>query len=277
MVLSPAGAGFGSELPMSQQAAKTLSVPTAADYVLPARPRGNGEIVVVPPSHDGRSALRRGGDVARTIGARLAALAEGQRLFLDEVRERLGALDVAIADSSRAQLKGAVRELVSVLDWCDAVQADLQQEAADAARGAEPIDVAALAEDVVVPAVGLDRPVLVRGHGESRYWGEAVLVADLLQRGIELLAERAQGAGAIGVEVVHAGDALRLRFEAIGEPADGLDPATVRRFRQAVDALAGVVLPGELGIGANACVVELPIPGGEPATSQATGGSSAAT
>lgn len=274
MVLSPAGAGAGREVLMSQQAAKILSVPTSAEYVLPARPRGNGEIVVVPPSTDSRNALRRGGDVARTIGARLLALAEGQRLFLDEVRERLGALDVAIADSSRAQLKGAVRELVSVLDWCDAVQVDLLQEAGDAARGAEPIDVAALAEDVVVPAIGLDRPVLVRGHGESRYWGPAVLVADLLQRGIELLAERAQGPGAIAVEAVHAGDALRLQFEAIGEPADGLDPATVRRFRQAVDALAGVVLPGELGVGGSACVVELPIPGGEPGTGNAATGPS---
>lgn len=259
---------------MSQQAAKILSVPTAADYVLPAPPRGNGEIVVVPPSTDGRNALRRGGDVARTIGARLLALAEAQRMFLDEVRERLGALDVAIADSSRAQLKGAVRELVSVLDWSDAAQADLLQQAGDAARGAEPIDVAALAEDVVVPAIGLDRPVLVRGHGGARYWGEAVLVADLLQRGIELLSERAQGPGAIGVEVRHAGDALRLQFEAIGEPVDGIDPATVRRFRQAVDALAGVVLPGELGVGGNACVVELPIPGGEPVTSSAAVGPS---
>ena len=262
---------------MSQQAAKILSVPTAADYVLPARPRGNGEIVVVPPATDGRNALRRGGDVARTIGARMVVLAEGQRLFLDEVRERLQALDVAIADSSRAQLKGAVRELVAVLDWCDAVQADLLQQAGEAARGAEPIDVAALAEEFVVPAIGLDRPVLVRGHGASRYWGDAVLVADLLQRGIELLAERAQGPGAIGVEVVHAGDALRLRFEAIGEPADGLDPAIVRRFRHAVDALAGVVLPGELGVGANVCVVEVPIAGGEPATGTAAVGSSAAS
>ncbi|MBL8735092.1 MAG: hypothetical protein JNL12_01565 [Planctomycetes bacterium] len=253
---------------MSQQAAKILSVPTAADYVLPARPRGNGEIVVVPPAADGLTALRRGGDVARTIGARFRTLAEGQRLFLDEVRERLTALDGAIADSSRAQLKGAVRELAAVLDWCDAVQADLLQEAAAASLGAEPIDVATLAEEVL-PAIGLDRPVLVRGHGEERYWGEAVLVADLLQRGVELLAERAQGPGAISVDVAHAGEALRLRFEAIGEPTEGLDPATVRRFRHAVDALAGVVLPGELGVGANTCVVELPIPGGEPAAATA--------
>lgn len=74
---------------MSQQAAKILSVPTAADYVLPARPRGNGEIVVVPPTAEGQTALRRGGDVARAIGARVTVLAEGQRLFLEEVRERL--------------------------------------------------------------------------------------------------------------------------------------------------------------------------------------------
>lgn len=254
---------------MSQQAAKTLSVPTAADYVLPARPRGNGEIVVVPTSVDRLSALRRGGEVARTIGARVAVLAEGQRLFLDEVHERLAALDGAIADSSRAQLKGAVRELVAVLGWCDAVQTDLVREAEAAARGAEPIDVATLAEEVVVPALGLDRPVLVRGHGAGSYLGEAVLVADLLQRGIELLAERAQGPGAIAVEVVHTGLALRLRFDAVGEPSDGLDPATVRRFRHAVDALAGVVLPGELGTGANACLVELPVPGGEPAATEA--------
>lgn len=249
---------------MSQQAAKILSVPTAADYVLPARPRGNGEIVVVPPAAEGLTALRRGGDVARAIGTRVTALVEGQRLFLEEVRERLVALDGAIADSSRAQLKGAVREIGSVLDWCDAVQSDLLQEGQAAARGDEPIDVAALAEEFVVPTLGLDRPVLVRGHGQGSYRGEAVLVADVVRRGLELLAERAQGAGAISLEVVHAGDVLRLRFEAVGEPADALDPATIRRFRNAVDTLAGHVLPGELGVGANTCVVELPIPGAEP-------------
>ena len=124
---------------------------STSDYVLPAPPRGTGEIVVVAPPGDGASSLSRGAEVARRLGARFTALGESQQLFLGELRERIVAIDGVVAEASRAQLKGALGELLAVLDWCDAVQLDALQEAARAADGEEPIDLAAFAEEHVVP------------------------------------------------------------------------------------------------------------------------------
>lgn len=242
---------------MSQPILPVQAEPST-DYVLPAPPRGNGEIVVVAPSTDGASTLARGAEVARRLGSRFVAQIESQQLFLSELRERIVAIDGAVAEASRAQLKGALGELLSVLDWCDAVQVDSLQDARAAAEGEEPIDLALLAEEHVVPRLGLDRPVLVRGHGARPCWGRASLLADLLRHGAELLAERAAGAGAIGITVEEEAGRLRIRFEALGEPADGLDAAVVRRFRATVDALGATVLPGANGVGGTACVVELP-------------------
>lgn len=230
----------------------------STDYVLPAPPRGNGEIVVVAPSTDGTSSLARGAEVARRLGTRFTVHAESQQLFLDELRARIVAIDGAVAEASRAKLKGALGELLAVLDWCDAVQTDVLQEARAASEGEEPIDLAILAEEQVVPRLGLDRPVLVRGHGARSYWGRASLLADLLRHGAEVLDERAAGPGAIGVTIEEVDGRLRIRFQALGEPADQIDAAVVRRFRATVDALGASVLPGEHGVGGTECVVELP-------------------
>ncbi|MFN7589909.1 MAG: hypothetical protein ACK501_17935 [Planctomycetota bacterium] len=236
----------------------TVQVESTSDYVLPSPPRGTGEIVVVAPPGDGASSLSRGAEVARRLGARFAALGESQQLFLGELRERIVAIDGGVAEASRAQLKGALRELLAVLDWCDAVQADTLQDAARAADGEEPIDLGAFAEDVVVPRLGLDRPVLVTGRTNLAVWGRASQFADLIRHGVELLAERAAGQGAIGIDIDDAAGAPRIRFSALGEPADAIEPAVVRRFRATVDLLGATVLPGEHGVGGTACVVALP-------------------
>lgn len=236
----------------------TVQAESTSDYVLPSPPRGTGEIVVVAPPSDGTSSLSRGAEVARRLGARFAALGESQQLFLGELRERIVAIDGVVAEASRAQLKGALGELLAVLDWCDAVQVDVLQDAARAADGDEPIDLAAFAEDVVVPRLGLDRPVLVTGRTSLPVWGRATQFADLIRHGVELLAERAAGTGAIGVDIDDAAGAPRIRFSSLGEPADAIDAAVVRRFRATVDALGATVLPGEHGVGGTECVVELP-------------------
>lgn len=230
---------------------------TTSDYVLPAPPRGNGEIVVVAPANDSAPALRRGGEVARVLGDRFLALTESQQLFFAELRERMGTLDASVAEASRAQIKGAVKELVGVLDWCDAVQRDLVYESRCAASGQEPLDLVVLAEDVAA-RLGLDRAVLVSGQAGARWWGEAAVAADLIRAGIELLAERAPGSSAIAVDVQLAGGRIRLRFATVGEPGDSIEPATIRRFRAAVEHLGAAVLPDELGMGGAACLVELP-------------------
>jgi hypothetical protein len=236
----------------------TVQAESTSDYVLPSPPRGTGEIVVVAPPGDGTSSLSRGAEVARRLGARFAALGESQHLFLGELRERIVAIDGVVAEASRAQLKGALGELLAVLDWCDAVQVDTLQDAARAADGEEPIELAAFAEEHVVPRLCLDRPVLVTGRTTLPVWGRASQFADLIRHGVELLAERAAGSGAIGIEIDDAAGAPRIRFSALGEPADTLDAAVVRRFRATVDALGATVLPGEHGVGGTECVVELP-------------------
>lgn len=236
----------------------TVQAETTTDYVLPAPPRGTGEIVVVSPPGDSASSLSRGAEVARRLGARFAAFGESQQLFLGELRERIVAIDGVVAEASRAQLKGALGELLAVIDWCDAVQVDTLQDARRAADGEEPIDLAAFTEEHVVPRLGLDRPVLVTGRTSLPVWGRAGQFADLIRHGVELLAERAAGVGAIGIDIDDSTGAPRIRFSALGEPVDTIDAAVVRRFRATVDALGAAVLPGEHGVGGTECVVELP-------------------
>jgi hypothetical protein len=95
--------------------------PQDAGYVLPAPPRTRREVVVVPEPERPSSLLQRTA-ASRALGERFHLQAECLQQCLREVRERLAQLDVAIAEDSRAQLKGAVREIDSVVDWCDAIQ-----------------------------------------------------------------------------------------------------------------------------------------------------------
>lgn len=98
----------------------------ADGYVLPPpqrRPREGAGVVAA------QAAACRGSEPARALAARVACEAEILHLLLAELRDRLERLDGATAEASRAQLKGAVRELGAVLDWCEAVQGELLDEA----------------------------------------------------------------------------------------------------------------------------------------------------
>src|SRR5688572_30676148 len=154
-------------------------------YVLPAAPRGVGEIVVVPMPPRLFSEMRRGGEVARVLGDRFLTHAECQQHFLAEVRSRLAALDGALVEDSRAQLRGALREVLNVLDWCDAVQSDLQQDCSRAAAGTEPIDVVDLCRSVAM-ALGPADLVQVSGQLPKAWWGEARALAKVLELGLAL-------------------------------------------------------------------------------------------
>lgn len=232
--------------------------PAAIDYVLPAPPRGGAEVVVVAPRRDVTAVLRRGGEVARTLGDRFLALAESQQLFLEELRDRLDQLDGAIAETPRALLKGAVRETLAVLDWCDTVQADLVAESRQAARGAEPIDVAALCREVAAGVHLDDQPVVVVGRQDAPWWGDAAALADVVRLGLGLVAERTQGHGARSLEIAEAPGAVRLWLASHGEPGDGVEPDSVERFRAAVQRLGATVRPDALGPGSSGLVIELP-------------------
>ena len=232
--------------------------PAATDYVLPA-PLRTGDVVVVGARQDATAALRRGGEVARTLGDRFLALAESQQLFFVELRERLSALDTIIAEASRAQLKGAVKELAAVLDWCDVVQRDLVHEARLASSGAEPLEVAELCEEIAAKHRASGRQVLVAGRLAAPWWGEATALAESLEQSLAVLIERTQGMGSILFELATEAGLPRVRCYSDGDPQDGLDPSTVRRFRAATEAVGVVVRPDPRGAGAPGLVLELPV------------------
>lgn len=242
---------------MTDQSNELLTA--VADYVLPAPQRATGEVVVVAPRSDGGAALRRGGDVARAIGQRMQAFGESQQMITAELRERLLALDVAIADASRAQLKGAVHDALAVLDWCDAAQAEQLREGGLAARGNEPLDLAELCETLAADHRSLGQQVAVTGRSSRVFWGDASVLAELVRRAIGIVAERVGGA-AVALTVVDGAAGVELLVDSRGEPGDGVEPATVSRFRAAVEQAGASVRPGPLGTGGAGLCLQLPTP-----------------
>ena len=234
--------------------------PPAPSYVLPA-PKRATPVIVVPPRV--ATAGDRGSDVARALGERFLAFAECQQQFLAELRTRLEALDVAITDASRAQLKGALREVTAVLDWCDSVQVDLQTESRRAAAGQEPSDLAALCREVAASLAG-GGEIDVVGQGTSHWWGDAAALRDAIRHALTLVAERTSGIGGRRLEVGSTDGAPWVRIWSSGEPGDSLEVDSVRRFRLAVGRLGIRVVPDALGPGGAGLVLLLPShePGG---------------
>lgn len=231
----------------------------ATAYVLPKPGRPAGELVL-PGSPEPRGPLRRHRDaaVAQAIGARTAALLESQKQFLAELRSCLEEVEEGVVEAARARMQAQVRTALSVLEWCDAVQRDLETECGWAERGLQPIALLGFCADVAAEWRG-DRPVEVCGQGEGRWWGDAGLLAETLESALALVAERAREPGSLAVEVAAGGRSASIRVAAAGIPAEDLDPATVRIFRQNVERLRAVVQPdpaGPVGL-----VLDLPILG----------------
>jgi hypothetical protein len=235
----------------------TVLATDAAEYVLPAPPRTTGEVVVVAPNRDQTDVWRRGSDVARALGERFLVLVENQQIFAAELRERLQELDLAAAEGSRAQWKGAVRDLLAVLDWSDAGHGDLLQEARWAASGSEPIDLAELCQAVAAKVQTPEQAIHVSGFAASPWWGSAPALAAAVRQGLELVAERTQGSGARLLEIEETSAAHTVRIASSGEPSDAVDAASVARFRRAAAAIGAVVTPDTFGPGGAGLVLEL--------------------
>ena len=236
----------------------TLGASPSAEYVLPPPPRPAGEMLVVAPRRDLGPVLRRASEVAHALGERFAMLLESHAQFTVAVRERLEALDAAVAEASRAQLKGALREVLAVLDWSDAVHGELAHEARLAAAGAQPLDVAALCEEVAAAAHTPEQPVYVQGRMPGPFWVAAPLLGELVAAALELVAERTLGHGARSIAIAVCGGALELTIRGAGEPVDGVDPRSAARVRRAAAALRATVRPDALGAGATGMIVSLP-------------------
>lgn len=232
------------------------SISAASGYVLPSRPPAAAEGSGVS-DRGGLLALRRGREVARAIGSRMVALAECQHEFLAELRERLAGMDQAIADDTRARLKGRLREVLEVLDWCDVVQADMHLEGGRAAQGTEPIDVVELCRDVVAN-VHAAADTVVTGWLPTPWWGPAADLAEVIALGLTLVAQRTGGHGSRCLEV--DGDASRVRIRIVGSAPSSaeVDRAHARHFRQACQRIGIRVVPDELGPLGAGLVLELP-------------------
>lgn len=233
----------------------STAAPAAHDYVLPKRPRQAAVVVVPPPPNE---VLDRGGEAARALGGHFQLFAETQGVFLAEIRERLEALDSTIAEASKAQMKGAVRELLGVIEWCDSLQTDLQADCQRATDGQLPIDLGLVLEEVAGRERAAGHEVQVRGSFPLRWWGARVRLQRLLETALQLVAERTNGQGSRCLELSEVAGAPCVRIAGAGDPHDGLEPTTIARFRTLVEQVGATVRPDALGPGGVGMLIQLP-------------------
>ncbi|MFT6081066.1 MAG: hypothetical protein ACJAQZ_003134 [Planctomycetota bacterium] len=233
----------------------TVLAPADTSYVLPAPPRGYDLLVT-----DGGkpSPLLSAGAIASALGQRFQSQAQSMDLLLIEVRGRLEQLDGAIAEDSRAQLKGAVRDVVRVVDWCDALRKELDAESSKAVEGLEPIDLVDLCEQQANALQGLTDPIAVLSSKQVVYWGDRNKLAFLMQKALKLVWARTGGQGLRCIEVSSEEGVPSIRVCSRGEPAREIDPDVVDAFREAVDYVGAAVVPDELGPGGAGLMLCLP-------------------
>jgi len=236
---------------------KQILDPETGSYVLPAPPRGHRDQLVT----DGEpSPLLQGStsEVARAIGARFHVQADSLDLFLTELRDRLEQLDGAIAEDSRAQLKGAVREIGNVVEWCQAVQRELATESQRAENGEEPIDLVGLCEQIATSRQEMTEPISVVPRQAASCWGERGRIAHVLHRALDLVWARTSQRGLRCLEVDWQDAVPCVRVRSRGEPTDELDPDLVDAFRAAASSAGVAVVPDEQGPGGAGMVLRLP-------------------
>lgn len=226
-------------------------------YVLPSPPRGHRDQLV---TEEVAAATPPGAtaEVARAIGARFHVQAESLDMFLGELRNRLEKLDMAIAEDSRAQLKGAVREIGHVVDWCESVQRELLSESARAEGGEEPIDLAALCEQIAGSRQEMTNPISVVASSNAICWGERGRIAHVLHKALDLVWARTSQRGLRCLEVDWQDAVPCVRVRSRGEPTDDIDPEFVDAFREAARSAGVAVVPDELGPGGAGFVLRLP-------------------
>ncbi|HEB52579.1 MAG TPA: hypothetical protein ENI87_04905 [bacterium] len=232
---------------MSHEKHQVLETPID-NYVLPSPPRGQAELLVA----DGASTavgVASTAAVARAFGERLEVKAQCMGGFLTELRDRLERLDAAIAEDSRAQLKGAVRELGHVVDWCDAVRAELADEGAMARSGREPIDLGQFCEQLATRLQATTEPISVRTVGTVTVWCERGALAHLLERALAVVWARTGGVGLRCLGVAAPDGTPQLRVWSRGEPTGDVDAELVDALRNVATKVGARILPDELGPG----------------------------
>ena len=233
---------------------KQILVSENDSYVLPKPPRGPRAQLVV----DQEAATPPTARAVRGVGARVRVQAESLDVLFQELRTRLEGLDAAIAEDSRAQLKGAVRDVGDVLGWCEEVQKVLAVEGARAERGEEPIDLSELCEEVAAVRQEPSSPISVITRQPAICWGERARIVHLVKKALDLVWARTEQQGLRRLEISWREDAACVRVSSQGEPVDGVDPELVDAFRAAAGGADVTVEPDALGPAGAGMLLVLP-------------------
>jgi hypothetical protein len=237
-----------------------VTAASADPYVLPAPPRPVGSLIIGEPGASERLSQAREAAVGRAIGERFVALLDCQQRFFGELRATLLEMDDAVADESRARMKNQIRVLGEILDWCEAVHVDLEQECRQAIAGRRPIDLLVHCELIAAEFVGGRSGVQVDVHGAAQrpWWGDPSQFSALVDAALNLVAERIGGQGSIAVEIGEGTADHRLRVFGNGEPHSLPDSDAIDRFRRAAKELGASVRPDDMGVGGAGLVLLLP-------------------
>jgi len=206
-----------------------------------------------------QAAASQQGAGARAIGERFQLGTQSLELLLAEVRERLESLDQAIAEDTRAQLKGAVREISKVLDWCDAAAEGLGVESAKALAGLQPIDVTAVCQQIADAHSAAEHPIAVLAHQQVHCWSAWASLSDAVEKALELVGARTGGRGLRRLEIQWRDRVPSIRVCSRGEPGGEIAPSLIEEFRLAVAGAGITVVPDDLGPGGAGMLLLLPV------------------
>ncbi|MGE3174205.1 MAG: hypothetical protein AB7O97_16370 [Planctomycetota bacterium] len=215
-------------------------------FVLPSR--DGARTLPAPPARNPATLVVRG-----EFGGQGTALLRREARGLPPLGERLRSL-LASQDHLLGELRGALAgrgEAAAVLDWCEAVQAELWTEADHAACGLQAIDLLGLCHDVLHDGGGVGgdvgREVRIVGAPRHAVWGRIETFGHLLRLAIDLVDARTAGLGDLVLEAGEdeAGPFLAVRGHGRGraEPAAGL----IADFRVAAAECGVRVVPDASG------------------------------
>lgn len=231
--------------------------PATGSYVLPTPPRAKNLLTVGEETE--APSPYQAGTIARAFGERFQVTAQSLEMLLLEVRDRVHLLDQAIAEDTRAQLKGAVREIAKVLDWCDATCTELATDSSKAVDGFEPIDVVELCNHISATHEGLTDPIAVIARNDLRCWANRGQLRHVVQKALAVVWARTGGQGLRCLETEWRDTTPTIRVCSRGEPTRGIGPSLVEDFRLAVETAGITVVPDDLGPGGAGLVLMLPV------------------
>jgi hypothetical protein len=228
-------------------------------FVLPKPPRHAGTLVVGDAEGATGAVTRRKAEGLVRAGVRMMALLECQDRFLAEARVAARELQHGLPAADSVSSVGILHQ---VLDWCEAVQADMTVEARRAALGQQAVDLLLLCQDVQhdLNLAGrftpdAQQPLLVLGHSRHAVWGRIDDLGLLLKCAIELMAQRTAGHGAISVEVQDDSSSVAVTVRGSGATIQQPSTEAVDAFRAAAEGAEAMVQPDELGPGSAGLVL----------------------